>query len=303
MPALGLTDHGVMNGAVEHYKACKAAGIKPILGLEAYLRRRPPCRRPPRRAQPPDAPGLLGRGLPQPREAQLGRLPRRFRARQGQRRHGDARAPLGGPDRAHGLPPVALLPPARRGPAGRRSRPPRRPAPGVRPGQRLHGDPGQRDRRAGQGERGHRPLRPRGRAAAGRHRRRALPAPRGLPPPRRAALRADEVDARAAEAAVRHQRVLPEEPRGDAGGLRALARGGADDRRDRRALPDRDRARQAAAAALPDPRRRGAGGDAAPARRSRACARRYGDPLPPRPSSASSSSSASSATWASSRTS
>jgi DNA polymerase-3 subunit alpha len=37
MPALGLTDHGVMNGAVEHYKACKTAGIKPILGLEAYL--------------------------------------------------------------------------------------------------------------------------------------------------------------------------------------------------------------------------------------------------------------------------
>ena len=37
MPALGLTDHGVMNGAVEHYKACRAAGIKPILGLEAYF--------------------------------------------------------------------------------------------------------------------------------------------------------------------------------------------------------------------------------------------------------------------------
>ena len=37
MPALGLTDHGVMNGAVEHYKACRAAGIKPIIGLEAYL--------------------------------------------------------------------------------------------------------------------------------------------------------------------------------------------------------------------------------------------------------------------------
>jgi DNA polymerase III subunit alpha len=37
MPALGLTDHGVMNGSVEHYKACKAAGIKPIIGLEAYL--------------------------------------------------------------------------------------------------------------------------------------------------------------------------------------------------------------------------------------------------------------------------
>ena len=37
MPALGLTDHGVMNGAVEHYKACRAHEIKPILGLEAYL--------------------------------------------------------------------------------------------------------------------------------------------------------------------------------------------------------------------------------------------------------------------------
>ena len=37
MPALGLTDHGVMNGAVDHYKACKAAGIKPIIGIEAYL--------------------------------------------------------------------------------------------------------------------------------------------------------------------------------------------------------------------------------------------------------------------------
>ena len=37
MPALGITDHGAMNGAVDHYKACKAAGIKPILGMEAYL--------------------------------------------------------------------------------------------------------------------------------------------------------------------------------------------------------------------------------------------------------------------------
>ena len=36
-PALGLTDHGVMNGAVELYKACKAHGIKPIVGCEAYL--------------------------------------------------------------------------------------------------------------------------------------------------------------------------------------------------------------------------------------------------------------------------
>ena len=36
-PALGLTDHGVMNGAVDLYKACQRQGIKPIAGLEAYL--------------------------------------------------------------------------------------------------------------------------------------------------------------------------------------------------------------------------------------------------------------------------
>jgi DNA polymerase-3 subunit alpha len=36
-PALGLTDHGVMNGAVEFYKACTSRGVKPILGFEAYL--------------------------------------------------------------------------------------------------------------------------------------------------------------------------------------------------------------------------------------------------------------------------
>jgi DNA polymerase III subunit alpha len=36
-PALGLTDHGVMNGAVEHYQACRKHGIKPVIGLEAYF--------------------------------------------------------------------------------------------------------------------------------------------------------------------------------------------------------------------------------------------------------------------------
>src|SRR5437764_13884710 len=36
-PALGLTDHGVMNGAVELFKACRSHGIKPILGCEVYV--------------------------------------------------------------------------------------------------------------------------------------------------------------------------------------------------------------------------------------------------------------------------
>ena len=36
-PALGLTDHGVMNGAVELHNACARHGIKPIVGCEIYL--------------------------------------------------------------------------------------------------------------------------------------------------------------------------------------------------------------------------------------------------------------------------
>ncbi len=36
-PALGLTDHGVMNGSVELYKACAKHDIKPIMGCEIYL--------------------------------------------------------------------------------------------------------------------------------------------------------------------------------------------------------------------------------------------------------------------------
>ncbi len=37
MPAVALTDHGVMYGSLEFYKACQAQGIKPIIGMEVYL--------------------------------------------------------------------------------------------------------------------------------------------------------------------------------------------------------------------------------------------------------------------------
>ncbi|MFA6322378.1 MAG: DNA polymerase III subunit alpha [Candidatus Buchananbacteria bacterium] len=39
MPAIALTDHGVMYGLIEFYKKAKKAGIKPILGVEAYVAR------------------------------------------------------------------------------------------------------------------------------------------------------------------------------------------------------------------------------------------------------------------------
>ncbi|MGQ9589328.1 MAG: DNA polymerase III subunit alpha [Planctomycetota bacterium] len=37
MPALALTDHGNLFGAVQFFRACKAAGLKPIVGMEAYV--------------------------------------------------------------------------------------------------------------------------------------------------------------------------------------------------------------------------------------------------------------------------
>lgn len=40
MPAIALTDHGNMYGAIPFYKKCKDADIKPILGVEAYIAKR-----------------------------------------------------------------------------------------------------------------------------------------------------------------------------------------------------------------------------------------------------------------------
>ncbi|RIK25684.1 MAG: DNA polymerase III subunit alpha [Chloroflexi bacterium] len=37
MPAVAITDHGTMFAAVEFHDACKSAGVKPIIGVEAYL--------------------------------------------------------------------------------------------------------------------------------------------------------------------------------------------------------------------------------------------------------------------------
>lgn len=37
MPALAITDHGGLFGAVEFYNKCMAAGIKPVIGFEAYM--------------------------------------------------------------------------------------------------------------------------------------------------------------------------------------------------------------------------------------------------------------------------
>lgn len=36
-PAIALTDHGAMYGTMQFYRACKSAGLKPIIGIETYL--------------------------------------------------------------------------------------------------------------------------------------------------------------------------------------------------------------------------------------------------------------------------
>jgi len=37
MPALAITDHGVMFGVIDFYKACRKQGIKPLIGCEIYV--------------------------------------------------------------------------------------------------------------------------------------------------------------------------------------------------------------------------------------------------------------------------
>src|SRR4051812_4031646 len=37
MDSLAITDHGAMYGVMEFYRACKDQGIRPIIGLEAYM--------------------------------------------------------------------------------------------------------------------------------------------------------------------------------------------------------------------------------------------------------------------------
>ncbi len=40
MDAAAITDHGVMYGVIDFYRACKAEGIRPVIGCEVYVARR-----------------------------------------------------------------------------------------------------------------------------------------------------------------------------------------------------------------------------------------------------------------------
>ena len=56
-PGIGITDHGNMYGVLEFFKECRAQGIKPIIGTEAYLAYDSRHERPARRGRIDDSGG------------------------------------------------------------------------------------------------------------------------------------------------------------------------------------------------------------------------------------------------------
>ncbi|NPA91390.1 MAG: DNA polymerase III subunit alpha [Chloroflexi bacterium] len=62
-PALAITDHGVMHGVIDFYRAAKKAGIKPIIGMEGYLAPRGMRDRDPKRDTKPYHILLIARNL------------------------------------------------------------------------------------------------------------------------------------------------------------------------------------------------------------------------------------------------
>jgi DNA polymerase-3 subunit alpha len=56
-PAMGITDHGNMYGILPFYKECRAQGVKPIIGTEAYMAHESRSERPARRGRLDDSGG------------------------------------------------------------------------------------------------------------------------------------------------------------------------------------------------------------------------------------------------------
>ncbi|MCE2511551.1 MAG: DNA polymerase III subunit alpha [Acidimicrobiia bacterium] len=61
-PALGITDHGNMYGVLDFYRKCSEHGIKPIIGMEAYMAQDSRFERPPRRGRVDDSGGNIEGG-------------------------------------------------------------------------------------------------------------------------------------------------------------------------------------------------------------------------------------------------
>ena len=61
-PALAITDHGNMYGVLDFYAECKAKGLTPIIGIEAYMAANSRFDRPVRRGRLDDTGGEGERG-------------------------------------------------------------------------------------------------------------------------------------------------------------------------------------------------------------------------------------------------
>ena len=59
-PAIGITDHGNMYGVLDFYKECRAQGITPVIGTEAYMAAESRHERPVRRGRIDDTGGDAG---------------------------------------------------------------------------------------------------------------------------------------------------------------------------------------------------------------------------------------------------
>ncbi len=70
MPAVAMTDHGNLFGAVSFYNAAKAKGIQPVIGCEVYVSQQGHKTRSRHRPLQPPRPALRKPGgLPQPHQA------------------------------------------------------------------------------------------------------------------------------------------------------------------------------------------------------------------------------------------
>ena len=61
-PALGITDHGNMYGVLDFYRKCSEHGIKPVIGVEAYMAHESRHERPSRRGRVDDSGGDIDGG-------------------------------------------------------------------------------------------------------------------------------------------------------------------------------------------------------------------------------------------------
>ena len=253
MPAVGLTDHGSLAGAVQLYQHAAKVGVKPLIGCEVYV-----CDDASKQEK-----GYAHLTLLAESNEGYGNLIKLASAGYLQGYYYKPRVDWSllethakGLIALSGLPLGTRLEGARGVTRGRRGFRPRPARPGLRARLDLRRDPERGPLRAGADQPAAGEARRRHRPAARRDRRRALPAPRRRARARGAALHpVGRLAQEPVALEVRHRPVLLQDAGRDGAGLRRVSGRVGADPRDRRAVPRRDRARDDPAPEVP-----GAGG-------------------------------------------